>query len=194
MQLSIGNFLEFHDVAYIPSNMRILLSSHILDKLGYSFLFDTEKVKLYQDSLLIGTGVLYGNLYRLGFSALPSISTTLIVNTASSSKCLTLNEKYSILWHKCLCHICRQRMERLIKDDILPDLPSTSEVRNAKVDTCTALLRVIHTYICGPFTPLVIGGHKCFITFIDDHSRYGFFELIHEKSNSLEAFKAKVEL
>ena len=30
--------------------------------------------------------------------------------------------------------------------------------------------------------------------FIDDHSHYGLVELIHEKSDSLEAFKAKVEL
>ena len=28
---------------------------------------------------------------------------------------------------------------------------------------------VIHTYICGPFTPTV-GGYKYFITFIDDYS------------------------
>ena len=31
------------------------------------------------------------------------------------------------------------------------------------------------------------------ITFIGDYSHYGFFELIREKSESLEAFKAKVE-
>ena len=40
-------------------------------------------------------------------------------------------------------------------------------------------------------------GHKYFITFSDDYSRYGFVELIREKSISLEAFKAfkeKVEL
>ena len=39
-----------------------------------------------------------------------------------------------------------------------------------------------------------MGGHKYFITFIDDYSRYGFAKLIREKSDSLEAFKEKVEL
>ena len=42
-----------------------------------------------------------------------------------------------------------------------------------------------------------MGGYKYLITFIDDYSRYGFFELIREKSESLEVFKAfkdKVEL
>ena len=40
-------------------------------------------------------------------------------------------------------------------------------------------------------------GHKYFITFIDDYSRYGYLFLIHEKSQSLDvfkSFKAEVEL
>ena len=35
-----------------------------------------------------------------------------------------------------------------------------------------------------------MGVHKYFITFIDDYSCYGFVELIREKFDSLEAFKA----
>ena len=99
-------------------------------------------------------------------------------------------------------------MERLIKDEILPYLDFldfdtcvdcikgklTTKVRNAKIDRCTELLRVIQTYIWGSFTSPTMGGHKYFITFINDYSRYGFVELIHEKFDSLDAFKAKVEL
>ena len=102
-------------------------------------------------------------------------------------------------------HISKQRIERLIKNEILSDLDLSDfdtcvdciKVRNAKVDRCNKLLGVIHTDICWSFTHLVKGGHKYFITFIDDYSRYGFVELIREKSDSLEAFKAfkaKVEL
>ena len=166
---------------------------------------------MYQDSLLIGTGVLCGNLYKLELSALPFVSTTFTINIASSSKHLRLNEKSYILWHKHLDHIFRQRMERLFKDEILPDLDFSdfdtcvdcikgrliAKIRNAKVDRCTELLGVIHIDICGSFTPLAIGDHKYFITFIDDYSRYGLVELIREKSDSLDAFKtfkAKVEL
>ena len=39
-----------------------LISVHILDRLGYSFLFGIGKVKVYRDSLLIDTGVLCGSL------------------------------------------------------------------------------------------------------------------------------------
>ena len=90
-------------------------------------------------------------------------------------------------------------MEKLIKDGILPDLnfldfdtfiDCIKGKLTTKVDRCTELLRVIHTDICGAFTPPAMGGHKYFIMFIDDYYHCGFFELIREKSNSLEAFKA----
>ena len=198
-------------MAYIPSINRNLMSVPILDRLGYSFLFGTGKVKLYRYLLLIDTGVHCGSLYILKLFALPSVSATIIVNTSSSSKRLRLNEKSSTLWHKRLGHISRQRIERLIKGEILPYLDFsdfdiyvncikgklTAKVGNAKIDRCTELLRVIHTDICASFTPPAMGGYKYFITFIDDYPRYGFVELIRDKSDSLEAFKAfkaKVEL
>ena len=71
-----------------------MISVPILDRLGYNFLFGTGKAKLYQDSLLIDTGVLYGNLYKLELSVLPYVSATLSVNTVSSMKRLRLNENF----------------------------------------------------------------------------------------------------
>ena len=69
---------------------------------------------------------------------------------------MRLNEKSFTLWHKRLGHISRQRIERLIKDEILPDLDFsdfdiyvdyikgklTAKVRNAKIDRCIELLWV----------------------------------------------------
>ena len=64
-------------------------------------------------------------------------------------------------------------MERLIKDEILPNLDFsdfdtyvdycikgklTTKIRNAKADRCTKLLGVNPTYICGPPPPPAIGG------------------------------------
>ena len=155
---------------------------------------------------MIGTGVLCGSLYKLELSALPFVFTTLSINTASSSKSLRLNEKSSTLWHKRLGRISRYRIERLIKDEILPDLDTCvdcikgkliAKVRNVKIARCTKFLEVIYTDICGSFTPLTMGGYRYFITFIDDYARYGFVKLIREKfesSEALKAFKAKVEL
>ena len=63
-------------------------------------------------------------------------------------------------------------MERLIKDEILSDLDLSNfnacvdcikgkiiaKVTNAKVDRCIELLGVIHTDICGSFTPPTMSG------------------------------------
>ena len=111
---------------------------------------------------MIGTGIFCGSLYRLELFVLLYVSTTLTVNTASGSKCLRLNEKSSTLWHKRFSHISRQRIERLIKDEILLDLDFSdfdtcvdcikgkliSKVRNAKIDKCTELLVLfIHIFV-----------------------------------------------
>ncbi|WJZ84020.1 hypothetical protein VitviT2T_003651 [Vitis vinifera] len=69
-----------------------------------------------------------------------------------------------------------------------------AKTRKEKIDRCGSTLDLIHTDIYGPLTPTTLGGHKYFITFINDFSRYGYVELIHEKSDSLNLFKAKVEL
>ncbi|GJR88471.1 putative zinc finger, CCHC-type containing protein [Tanacetum coccineum] len=105
-------------------------------------------------------------------------------------------------------HISRDRMTRLVKDEVLPNLDFSDFEKcvecikgkmtkgNKKGATrSTGLLELIHTDICGPF-PSGIGGHKSFITFIDDYSRYMYLFLIIEKSESLEmfkTFKAEVE-
>ena len=58
------------------------------------------------------------------------------------------------------------------------------------------LLECIHIDIWGPYPTPTINGHKYFITFINDFSRYFYVYLIHEKSEALNVFKiykAKVE-
>ena len=176
----------------------------ILDRPGYSFLFRIRKVKLYQDSLLIDNEIICGNLYILKLSDLPYVFVFIFIDTVSSTKRLRLDEKSSILWHKRLAHISRQRRERLIKDEILPDLDLSyfdtcvdcikgkliAKLRNAKADRCIELLEIIHIDICESFTPPAIGGHKYFITFIVDNSHYGFFELIREKFLLFRCFQS----
>ena len=99
-------------------------------------------------------------------------------------------------------------LERLVRDGVLSNLDfsnfetcvvclkgkMTAKTRKEKIDRCGGTLDLIHIDICCPLTPTTLGGHKYFITFINDFSRYGYVELIHEKSDSLNLFKAKVEL
>jgi hypothetical protein len=115
-----------------------------------------------------------------------------------------------MLWHRRLGHISRERMERLTRDGILDSLNFSdfqtcvdcvkgklTRARKKGATRSEGLLEIIHTDICGPFTPSTLGGYKYFITFIDNLSRYGYIFLIYEKSEALDMFKiykAEIEL
>ncbi|RVX00984.1 Copia protein [Vitis vinifera] len=109
------------------------------------------------------------------------------VNSVVGCKHARMNLSSSMLWHKCLdfetCVVC-------LKGKMI------AKTKMRRLIGVEGTLDLIHTDICGPLTPTALGGYKYFITFIDDFSRYGYVELIHEKSDSLnvfKAFKAKVE-
>ncbi|KAJ9679813.1 hypothetical protein PVL29_021660 [Vitis rotundifolia] len=210
LRLATESLLLLHDVAYIPSLRRNLVSVSTLDRQGYSFHFGGGKVDIFSNSVLIGNGVLFGNLYNLSLHH-GSFCDSSSVNSVVGCKRARMNLSSSMLWHKRLGHISRQRLERLVRDGVLSNLDfsdfetcvvclkgkMTAKTRKEKIDRCGSTLDLIHTDICGPLTPTALGGYKYFITFIDNFSRYGYVELIHEKSDSLnvfKAFKAKVEL
>jgi len=120
-----------------------------------------------------------------------------------------VNECSAYLWHKHLGHISKERLERLVKNEILPNLDFTD--LNVCVDCIKGkqtkhtmkgatsgnqLLEIIHIDICGPFDVSSFNKEKYFITFTYDFSRYGHVYLLHEKSqavNALEIYINEVE-
>ena len=125
------------------------------------------------------------------------------VNNVVGNKHDRVVESSFVLWHKRLGHFSKERMERLIKENILHDLDFsdfetcidcvkgklTARVRKNKVNRSEGILQLVHFDICGPITPVALGGFRHFTIFIDDFSRYGLVELLREKSESLDAFK-----
>ncbi|KAL0411482.1 UNVERIFIED_CONTAM: hypothetical protein Slati_3737900 [Sesamum latifolium] len=51
------------------------------------------------------------------------------------------------------------------------------------------LLDLVHTDVCGPLSIPARGGFSYFITFTDDHSRYGYVYLMRHKSEAFGRFK-----
>jgi hypothetical protein len=116
-----------------------------------------------------------------------------------------INENSSILWHKQLGHISKEILERLVKDEILPNLDFTDfEVcvdcikgkQTEHTKKCATrsggLLQIVHTNICGPFDSPSFGREKYFITFIDDFSHYYYIYLLHEKSQAVDALEVYI--
>ena len=63
--------------------------------------------------------------------------------------------------------------------------------KGVKAEGC---LDLIHLDVCGSFSVHARGGYEYFITFTNDHSRYGFVYLMKKKSEALDKFKEfKVE-
>ena len=60
---------------------------------------------------------------------------------------------------------------------------------NAKGNRAKDLLELVHSDVCGPMSVQARGGYEYFITFTNDHSRFGYVYLMKQKSETFEKFK-----
>lgn len=148
---------------------------------------------------------MHDNLYLL--NTIASFNETLHTSSRDTKRKLT-DRNSATLWHRRLGYIYKQRIQGLMSDEILNPLDLTdfqvcnecikgkqTNIRKLGANRCSDVLELIHTNICGPYLTASWNGQQYFITFIDDYSRYGYLYLIHEKSQSLDVFKAfKVEI
>ena len=161
--LKTGVYLDLKETYVIPSFRRNLISISVLDKFGYYCSFGNSKFSIPLNSNVIGTGSLYvpDNLYLLDIVA--SFNETLYTSIRGTKHKLT--DKDSImLWHKQLSHISKQRIQRLVSNEIFYSLDITYfqvfiecikgkqiEKRKLGANRCTDVLELIHTDICRPF-------------------------------------------
>ena len=62
-----------------------------------------------------------------------------------------------------------------------------TKVKNKSAHKSLKVLDLIHMNVYGPFPTLSWNGQHCFVSFIDNYSKYGYLYLIHDKSKSLES-------
>ncbi|KAL0405493.1 UNVERIFIED_CONTAM: hypothetical protein Slati_3863200 [Sesamum latifolium] len=113
------------------------------------------------------------------------------------------NHENAQIWHARLGHISKDRIRRLVDSksleiDNLDHLPTCESCLKGKMTKkpfvgqsaiANGLLDLVHTDICGPLSILTRGGFSYFITFTDDHSRYGYVYLMRYKSEAFGRFK-----
>ena len=58
---------------------------------------------------------------------------------------------------------------------------------NAKGNRAKDLLELVHSDVCGPMSIQARGGYEYFITFTNDHSRFGYVYLMKQKSETFES-------
>ncbi|KAG7564376.1 Ribonuclease H-like superfamily [Arabidopsis suecica] len=196
-----GFCLDLFQTLYVPSISRNLVSLSKLDLAGFKSTQGDGCFNLFLNSNRIGSGILVDGLYML-ILADQHFETHLTLQDKSGVKGKTCRKDSYYLWHKRLGHISSERIKRLVKDGVIPNVDFTNikecidcikgkQTKHTKkgATRSTQLLEIIHTDICGPFDVPSFGGEKYFITFIDDYSRYCYLYLLHEKSQSVDAAK-----
>jgi len=172
LRLSSGFDLTLSDVVYVPFMRRNLISISILDKCGFTFIFGNNEVEIFRNSSLIGSSVLSDGLYLLNLDSNSIVQRQSDVCNVVRSKRGRIIESSSMLWHKRLGHISKERMERLIKVNILYSLDFsdfdncidcikgklTAKNRKTSGSKKVGIMQLIHTDICGPITPIALGG------------------------------------
>ncbi|KAM1602990.1 hypothetical protein ACFX1Z_029648 [Malus domestica] len=207
LKLSSGFILKLKDVLYVPKIRRNLISASRIVKDGFAFLGDDESLKFFEKNHLdcvLGTAYLSDNLWCLNCT-LESIN-QYVLNT--STKRMHSSDDSFILWHKRLGHISKERVLKLSKAKLIPELNfataiecvdcAKGKMKNSRLLDAKRshdLLEIIHTNICGPFPTKTICGNSYFVNFIDDFSRFCYTYLISEKSFILDYFKVyKIEV
>jgi hypothetical protein len=147
---------------------------------------------------------MYDKFYLLSIKySINVVSSKNDVNVSSSkNKRKRIDDVSSKLWHHCLCHISRGRIEHLVKESILPPLEfldfeqcidciKGKYIKQIKKNAkrSAGILEIIHTDICGLFPIAAVDGYDSFITFTNDYSHYGYIYPIKERSEALDKFK-----
>ena len=111
-----------------PAISRNLISISKLDHDGFAFNFEHGLLKVFKNVILVGNGFLYDGLYRLRLYLAYAQSLYIQhinywINIGMKRK--VINENSSNLWHKKLGRISRERMVRLVKDELLSNIDFT---------------------------------------------------------------------
>ena len=89
-----------------------------------TFKFGNGCFSLFKRTFMIGSGTLYDGLYKLNLDNLYAEILMTLHHNVGSKRSL-VDERSAYLWHKRLGHISQERMQRLVKNEILPDLDFT---------------------------------------------------------------------
>lgn len=172
---------------------------------GHLVSFDSNEAFILKNGILICSAKQENNLYVIrptDTKAILNHELFKIVETQRKRQ-RTSPKENTYLWHLRLGHINPNRIERLVKSEILNELEDNSL---PPCESCLAgkmtkspfigkgylakePLELIHSDLCGSMNVKARGGFEYFISFIDDYSRYGYIYLMHHKSDALEKFK-----
>ena len=197
LKLTSGKTLALNDVLYVPDIRANLISVSLLGKAGVKVSFQSDKIVMTKNNVLIGKGYCNQGLFMLNVDEMN--------NTSSSAYLIDSFD----MWHARVGHVHESYVIRLQNLGIIPKIKNNME---NKCEICvetkltkrphfstqreTDLLSLVHTDLGDLKQTETRGGKKYYITFIDDFSRYTKVYLLRNKDEALDKFalyKAEVE-
>ncbi|KAL0409642.1 UNVERIFIED_CONTAM: Transposon Ty2-B Gag-Pol polyprotein [Sesamum radiatum] len=186
--------IDLKDVYFVPSMVKNIISILMFDSEGFKFLINKSCFYLVFDDVYHLLGTLVNGLYILQQS-------NLIMTAQHKRK--PDNHENTQIWHARLGHISKDRIRRLVDSnsleiDNLDHLPTCEPCLKGKMTKkpfvgqsaiANGLLDLVHTDVCGPLSIPARRGFSYFITFTDDHSRYGYIYLMRYKSEAFGRFE-----
>ncbi|KAM1620813.1 hypothetical protein ACFXTN_017759 [Malus domestica] len=153
---------------------------------------------------LNGRIISHGNMIE-GLFHLETSSGMHCIESGNTSKPKRAREEVNReqMWHLKLGHVNLDKIRKMSKDGYFCSLVNdqmgtcecclkgkmTKSPFTGKGERGTEILGLIHTDVCGPMSTTSRGGFSYYITFTDDHSRFGYVYLMKYKSESFERFK-----
>ncbi|KAL1208699.1 Retrovirus-related Pol polyprotein from transposon TNT 1-94 [Cardamine amara subsp. amara] len=190
-----GRFVTLNDVRHVPSMEKNLISVSLLDSRGFQYSGGDGVLKVYQGSDVILKGFMRGTLYILQGS---TVSGSVNVASAEIHK-----EDMTKLWHMRLGHMSERGMQILSKENLLCGHEVKSlefcehcvfgKLHRSKFSKAAHItkgtLYYIHSDCWGPARVDSLGGHRYFVSFIDDYSRKTWVIMLKHKNEAFKNFR-----
>ncbi|KAJ4720195.1 Retrovirus-related Pol polyprotein from transposon TNT 1-94 [Melia azedarach] len=190
-----GKFCTLNDVRHVPLMTKNLISLSMLDNKGFSFQGKGGVLHVCKGSNVVLKGVKRGTLYFLQGSTL---SSSVAVASSEIDK-----DNMTKLWHMRLGHMSARGMQILSKWDLLcghkvKDLEFCEHCIFGKlhrskfpkaIHRTKGTLDYIHSDCWGPSRVESLGGHRYFVSMIDDFSRMTWVFIMKHKSEAFKNFR-----
>ncbi|PKI65259.1 hypothetical protein CRG98_014408 [Punica granatum] len=119
-----GHHLDLFQTLCVASVSRNLISLSKLDASGFTVKFGHGCFSLFKNTALIGSGILCDGLYKLKFNDSFAESLLTVYHNVGIKRSMS-NENSAYLWRRRLGHISKERLLRLVKNEIIPNLDFT---------------------------------------------------------------------
>ncbi|GKA06347.1 retrotransposon protein, putative, ty1-copia subclass [Tanacetum coccineum] len=188
------------NITYAPSITKGIILVSRLYKDSFINRFENDNtISVYRNNLVYFCAIPWDDIYEIDLSSFNTNDSSMYVIRNKRAK---LNLDSTLLWHCCLGHIGKERIEKLQHDGLLNSTNIKSfeiwvscmsgkmarKPYSHQVERAKDLLGLIHTD-CGPFKTMSRQGASYFVTFTDDFSPYGYVYLLKHKYQVFETFK-----